>query len=60
VRPSVAVSRISLPVFSVRGLIFEVLKGDEVALFWNVAPDNLVDIDQRFGGVYYFHHQGDE
>jgi hypothetical protein len=31
----------------------------KMAVFWNVAPCSLVDIDRRFRGTYCFHHQGD-
>jgi hypothetical protein len=27
---------------------------------WDIAPCSLVEVDQRFGGVYCLHHQGDE
>jgi hypothetical protein len=28
-----------------------------MAVFWDVAPWGLVNIDQRSGGVYCLHHQ---
>jgi hypothetical protein len=31
-----------------------------MAVFWDVAPCSLVDIDRRFRGDYCFHYQGDE
>jgi hypothetical protein len=31
-----------------------------MAVFWDVAPCSLVDIDRRFGGAYCLHHQGYE
>jgi hypothetical protein len=31
-----------------------------MAVFWIVAPCNLVEIFQRFGGAYCVHHQGDK
>jgi hypothetical protein len=31
----------------------------KMAAFWDVAPRNLIDIDRRFGGGYYLHHQGE-
>jgi hypothetical protein len=29
-----------------------------MAVFWDIAPCSLVDIDRRFGGAYYLHYQG--
>jgi hypothetical protein len=29
-----------------------------MAVFWDVAPYSLIDIDQRFRGSYCLHHQG--
>jgi hypothetical protein len=31
-----------------------------MAVFWDVAPCSLEEIDQRFRGVCCLHHQGDE
>jgi hypothetical protein len=31
-----------------------------MAVFWDVVPCSLVDIDLRFRGVYCLHHQGDD
>jgi hypothetical protein len=31
----------------------------KMAVFWDVAPCNLVDIDRRFRETYCLHHQGD-
>jgi hypothetical protein len=31
----------------------------KMVVFWNFAPCSLVDVDRRFGGTYYLHHQGD-
>jgi hypothetical protein len=31
-----------------------------MTVFEDVAPYSLVEIDRRFGGTYYLHHQGDE
>jgi hypothetical protein len=31
-----------------------------MAVFWDVAPCSLVDIDWCFRGAYCLHHQGDE
>jgi hypothetical protein len=28
--------------------------------FWDIAPYNVVEIDQSFGGAYHLHHQGKE
>jgi hypothetical protein len=38
---------------------FEVLTATSMktAVFWDVAPGSLVDIDWRFRGVYCLHHQ---
>jgi hypothetical protein len=30
-----------------------------MAVFWDVAPCGLVDIDRRLRGAYCLHHQGD-
>jgi hypothetical protein len=30
----------------------------KMAVFWDVAPCSLVDIDRRFRAAYYLHHQG--
>jgi hypothetical protein len=30
----------------------------KMTVFWNVAPCSLVEIDRRFRGAYYLHHQG--
>jgi hypothetical protein len=30
-----------------------------MAVFWVVAPCNLVDVYRRFRGTYCLHHQGD-
>jgi hypothetical protein len=27
--------------------------------FWDIAPYSLVEVDQRFGGAYCLHHQGE-
>jgi hypothetical protein len=32
----------------------------KMAVFWDVAPYSLVDINQCFRGAYCFHHQDDE
>jgi hypothetical protein len=29
-----------------------------MAVFWDIASCTLVEIDQRFGGTYCLHHQG--
>jgi hypothetical protein len=41
---------------------FEVLTvmSMKIAVFWDVAPYSVVDIDQSFMGAYKLHHQGDE
>jgi hypothetical protein len=31
-----------------------------MAVFWVVAPSDLVEVYQRFGGACCLHHQGDE
>jgi hypothetical protein len=31
----------------------------KVTTFWHFAPCSVVEIYRRFGGAYYFHHQGD-
>jgi hypothetical protein len=31
-----------------------------MAVFWDVAPCSLVEIDRRFRGAYRLRHQGDE
>jgi hypothetical protein len=31
----------------------------KMAVFWDVAPCSLLDIDRRFRGAYCLHHQGD-
>jgi hypothetical protein len=31
----------------------------KMTAFWDVAPCDLVEIDQRFRGAYCLHHQGD-
>jgi hypothetical protein len=40
---------------------FQVLTATSMmmAVFWNVAPCSLVDIDRRFRGAYRLNHQGD-
>jgi hypothetical protein len=30
-----------------------------MAVFWGVAPCNLVEIDRHFRATYCLHHQGD-
>jgi hypothetical protein len=30
----------------------------KMAVFWDVAPCSLIDIDRRFRGAYCHHHQG--
>jgi hypothetical protein len=30
-----------------------------MAVFWDVAPYSLVEIDRRFRGTYCPHHKGD-
>jgi hypothetical protein len=32
----------------------------KMAVFWDVAPCSLTDIDRRFREVYCFYHQDDE
>jgi hypothetical protein len=32
----------------------------KMGVFWDAAPDSLVDIDRRLRGAYYLHHQGDD
>jgi hypothetical protein len=32
----------------------------EMTVFWDVAPCNLVEINKRFGDVYYLHRQVDD
>jgi hypothetical protein len=32
----------------------------KMTIFWNVALCSLVEIDWRFRGDYYLHHQGPE
>jgi hypothetical protein len=31
-----------------------------IALFWDVAPRKMIDIDRRFILTYCLHHQGDD
>jgi hypothetical protein len=31
-----------------------------MAAFWDIAPRNLAEVDQRITGAYCLHHQGDE
>jgi hypothetical protein len=32
----------------------------KVAIFWDIAPSSLVEIDRRFRGAYCLHRQGDQ
>jgi hypothetical protein len=32
----------------------------KIRAFWNIVPCHLALVDQRFGGVYCLHHQGNE
>jgi hypothetical protein len=32
----------------------------KMAVFWVVAPCSLVEVRQRFRGLYCLHHQGDD
>jgi hypothetical protein len=32
----------------------------KIAVFWDVVPCCLADVDQRFSRAYYFHNQSDE
>jgi hypothetical protein len=43
-------------------VIFQILTATSVkmAVSLDVAQFSLVDIDRRFRGAYYLHHQGDQ
>jgi hypothetical protein len=30
----------------------------KITAFWDIAPCRLVEVDRRFRGSYYLHHQG--
>jgi hypothetical protein len=35
-------------------------QGQKMAVFWDVAPRSLVEIDRRFRGASCLHHEGDD
>jgi hypothetical protein len=40
--------------FGFKGLIILTMK---ITVFWDVAPCSLVEVDRRFRGAYFLHHQ---
>jgi hypothetical protein len=42
----------------VRRLVEDEQLNEKMTAFWDTAPCSLVEVDQRFRGEYYPHHQG--